>query len=85
MKMYKVEYAWLGPAYITELDVKKVSEKSVLTDKGVRYLKKCQSYELFDSIDMAKNRAIDHTESHIKHLKARLSESVERLNKLNEY
>lgn len=73
MKMYQVSFAWTGTAYISELDVKKVTDKTVVTSCGVRYLKKCQGYELFDSFDIAKNCAITHTREHIESLERRLA------------
>ena len=75
MKMYRVSIEWLGAASIHEMDVQKVTEKTVLTDKGSRYFKKCNSYEVFDSKDPAKKCAVKYNEEHITSLQRQLHDA----------
>lgn len=84
--MYKVD-TWSNSATLSKLNIVKVTEKTVLTDKGFRYHKKCSSYELFDSFDIAKTCTKNHTKNHIESLGRRLGDAksdLEMLNDLNE-
>ncbi len=82
MTMYKVNFELRGVASIHKLNIEKVTEKTVLTDKGVRYLKECQSWEIFDSFSIAKICAENHTKKHIESLRKQLVHAESHLRKL---
>jgi hypothetical protein len=80
--MYKVNFAWLGDASISILNIEKVTEKTVVTDRGTRYLKQCQGHEVFDSLKIAKNCALNYMKQRIERLESQLVDARVNLAKI---
>lgn len=84
MKMYVVQLPQRGMATLSKIQVRKVTEHTVVDDRGVRYKKRCNSYELFDSFNIAKICAVAHTERYHRWLTDRAELTHEHLTNLRE-
>ncbi len=78
--MYRVAF-WSSSVELEKLNIVKVTEKTVLTSNGFRYHKRCQSYELYDSFNIALICAKNRTKRNVESLENRLEKANEELKK----